>query len=239
MAAAMTKEEAEAAYTAATAAFDNDKTFEKLSDKCTKGIKKLTANIDTAISTDKKDDLLAEIKKFQDFFDPLIADITSVIDAPPPDKPKIANIYKILKEGADSLVKQLALEEAQKAALKIEDSDNVIINSGIEYLKLKAKEFTPKTDDKSPPAGNAAGAAAVSGTEVDKYKGLLRTLTENEEIVTTLANAVATSIERLGKANPPAAGGTQRVGTKKRKRRKRRGKGTGKNKPLSEVNVVL
>jgi len=228
----------EAAYTAAINAFNTDKTFEKLSDKCTKGINKFTANIDKAISNNKKEDLVAEINKFQYFFDPLIADITSVIDTPPPDKPKIADLYKTLKEGADSLAKQLALEDPQKAALKIEESDNVIINSGIEYLKLKAMEFTPKTDDKSP-TGDAAGPAAVSGTDLAKYKELLKTLTGEDKILTTLATAVATSIETLGKGKSETKGGTQRVGTKKRKRRKRRGKGTGKNKPLSEVNVVL
>jgi len=238
-----TPEDAAAAYTDATAAFNSDKTFDNLNDMCTKGIKKFTANIDTAISTNKKDDLLAQVKIVKDFFDLIINNIKT-ITATPDDKAKIANIYKIRKEGADSLAKLLALADKQKDDLTINDEDTVLIESVIDYLnKIDSKppsiDAAAVSDDK-PPAGDAADSGAE---QVAKYKELLKNLTGKEEILTALANAVATSIQTLDKANTgkpaTAAGGTQRVGTKKRKRRKRRGKGTGKNKPLSEVNVVL
>jgi hypothetical protein len=238
-----TPEEATAAYTAATTAFGANSTFANLNDMCTKGINKLTVNITKAISTNNKDNLLTEIGNVKAVFDQLI-ESTELTEAMPEYKSKIADLYKTLKAGAESLATLIESTDTTKAELKIEDPDSVkTIKSAIDYLK--AVKFTAEKDDKSPPTAAAAGAAAVSGTELAKYKTLLQNLTANEEIVTTLANAVATSIQKLDKDKDKpagaaaAAGGTQRVGTKKRKRRKRRGKGTGKNKPLSEVNVVL
>jgi hypothetical protein len=236
MAAAATPD-AEAAYTAAIEKFNSDSTFDNLNDMCTKGINKLTVNINKAISTKTKDNILAEIGNVRAVFDQLIKG-TGVIEAmteyqTSDYKSKIADLYETLKAGAESLATLIESTDTNKTELNIEDVDSVnAIKSVIDYLK--AVKFTPEKDDKPPTA---------SDTKVDKYKTLLQNLTANKEIVTILANAVATSIQKLDKENTAklatAAGGTQRVGTKKRKRRKRRGKGTGKNKPLSEVNVVL
>jgi len=248
MAAALSPEEATAAYTEATQKFGTDGTFDNLNDMCNKGINKLTVNITNAITTNKKANLLAEIDNVKAVFDELIKS-TGLIEALPEFqmseyKSKFANLYKTLNEGAESLATLLATAET-KADLNIDDADTNKIKSQKEFLKSKAEELTAKKDGKPPTAAAAAGAVAVSGAELAKYKELLRTLTENDVTVTTLANAVATSIQTISKGkdkDKPAgavAGGTQRVGTKKRKRRKRRGKGTGKNTPLSEVNVVL
>ena len=84
----------------------------------------------------------------------------------------------------------------------------------------------------------------VTDEEIQKATTTLNALFTNEIVKKALARAVASAnkivLKEKKKEEPSeVAGGTQRVGTKKRKRRKRRGKGTGKNKPLSEVNVVL
>jgi len=235
-------EEAVAAYTEATQKFGANGTFDNLNDMCNKGINKLTVNITNAITTNKKANLLAEIDNVKAVFDELIKS-TGLIEAMPEFqtseyKSKFANLYKTLNEGAESLATLLATAET-KADLNIDDADTKKIKSQKEFLKSKAEELTAK--DGKPPTAAATGAAAVSDAELARYKELLRTLTANDVTVTTLANAVATSIQKISedKEKPDKAGGTQRVGTKKRKRRKRRGKGTGKNKPLSEVNVVL
>jgi hypothetical protein len=82
----------------------------------------------------------------------------------------------------------------------------------------------------------------VTDAQLAEAMNTLDALYANPDVKNALASAVArakTFVQPKKIEGAAAAGGTQRVGTKKRKRRKRRGKGTGKNKPLSEVNVVL